>query len=91
MAAIVWQGKDIVFSICWVAKRRKANNESIPHNEVISGDSLAINNLPRAHQKLQILQKGNVQKYFAKYFMKIYYHYGIASITITDEKIHINK
>ena len=85
MAAIVWQGKDIGFSIWWVVERRKANNESIPHNEVISGDSLAINNLPRAHQKLQILQKGNVQKY-TKHFMKTNDHYGIASKTMTDEK-----
>ena len=51
---LLWQGKDIGFSILWVVERRKANNESIPHNEVISGDSLAINNPPRAHQKLCI-------------------------------------
>ena len=54
MAAIVWEGKDIGFSILWVVERRKANNESIPHNEVISGDSQAINNPPRLHQKLNI-------------------------------------
>ena len=29
-------GKDIGFSISWVAERRKVNNESIPDNEVIS-------------------------------------------------------